>query len=230
MVIGTSRWVSFHGWNPDIHVIPDAEIPRHWTKFRAFDWGSKTPFCVLWCAISDGSPLGVRSYPPGAVIVYRRWYGARANGEGLEYSADEVAKGILMRDEGDRIDYSVADYQIFRADGGPSIAEVMRRSGVYFGLRTKERKAGWQQIRMRLKGKRGTDTRTMPHALRHGVLRKSPSDAAADATSEKDAEDVMKVKGIEDHAPETLRYACMSRPFTKYEPFPVRSRDSPCAS
>lgn len=212
----------FTEWNPDIHVIPTAEIPRHWTKFRAFDWGSKTPFCVLWIAVSDGSPLGMRSYPPGALIVYREWYGARANGEGLEFSADEVAKGILMKDAGERIDYSVADYQIFRADGGPSIAEVMRRSGVYFRAADKERKAGWQQLRLRLKGSRygHADHAPMLYVMEEckNLIRTLPQMQH----SEKDPEDVMKVKGIEDHAPETLRYGCMSRPYTRHDPFPVK--------
>lgn len=210
----------FTEWNPDIHVIPAAEIPRHWTKFRAFDWGSKTPFCVLWMAVSDGTPIGLRSYAPGALIAYREWYGAKRDGSGLELSADEVAKGILMRDEGDRIDYSVADYQIFRADGGPSIAEVMRRSGVFFRAADKERRAGWQQIRLRLRGKRygHPDHEPMAFAMDNcsNLVRTMPQMQH----SEKDHEDVMKHKGIEDHAPETFRYGCMSRPFTKYEPFP----------
>lgn len=214
----------FTEWNPDVHVIPEAEVPRHWTRFRAFDWGSKTPFCVLWFAVSDGTPIGLRSYPPGSLIVYREWYGAKKGGAGLELSAEEVATGILLKDAGDRIDYSVADYQIFRADGGPSIAEVMRRKGVFFRAADKERKAGWQQLRQRLKGEKfgTTEHKPMLYVMSScpALIRTMPQMQHA----ENDQEDVMKHKGIEDHAPETCRYGCMSRPYARYNPFPSRQR------
>ena len=44
------------------HVIRPFEIPSHWARFRAFDWGSARPFSVGWYAVSSGD----RGLPRGA--------------------------------------------------------------------------------------------------------------------------------------------------------------------
>lgn len=216
----------FDCWSSAKHVIKPFAVPDWWARFRSFDWGSAAPFSVQWWAVSDGSELpDGRQYPAGAIICYREWYGASAPNVGLKMTAEEVAAGIVERERGEpkragdrevRI-AGVADPSIFRVDGGPSIAERMFKAGARFGKADNRRTprngpiSGWDQMRQRLIGDDGVpmiycfDTcvdsiRTIP-ALQH------------DASN---AEDV-DTNG-EDHAGDSWRYACMSRPYIRKAP------------
>jgi hypothetical protein len=197
----------------DRHIVDPVELPTHWTRFRAMDWGSAKPFSVGWYAVSDGE---LPQFPRGALIKYREWYGMR-EGEpnvGLKLTAEEVGQGIIkLEDKDERILYGVLDPSAFAEDGGPSIAECMSRNkGPVFraadNKRVSQRGAmgGWDQLRARLKGDESgpmlylfstcTHTiRTLP-ALQHDDTK--PEDVDTDA---------------EDHAADETRYACMSRPW-----------------
>lgn len=194
------------------HVIHPFEIPAGWMRYRAMDWGSASPFCVLWFAIADGST----EHPRGSMICYREWYGSKGGTNpnvGLKLTAEEVAVGIKDREaKGERIDMSVIDPSAAKEDGGPSHISRMAAKKVYFQKADNNRKGGWDMVRARLKGPdpehRGPpmiyffttcpDTiRTLP-MLQHD--KKKPEDADTDG---------------EDHAPDTVRYACMARPWIK---------------
>lgn len=187
------------------HVIRPFEIPRHLIRFRSFDWGSMRPFVCGWYVVNDGS---IKEYPAKSIIKYREWYGGKAN-VGLKLQVEEVAKGILARQEPkEEITYSVADPAIFREDGGPSIAETMRKHGVSFRAADNERVAGWTQLRSRLIGiddkpliyffSTCVDSiRTIP-TLQHDTAKPE------DVNSEGD-----------DHCADEVRYACMSRPYAR---------------
>lgn len=199
------------------HVIQCRDLPQVWPRFRSGDWGSARPFSIGWWAISDGS---VPDLPRGAIIRYREWYGWNGNpNEGLKLTAEEVGAGIAQRDAGERISNgaSVLDPSAFQQDGGPSIAERIHTGSlrkVDFRRADNKRVAqkgalgGWDQVRARLKGEDGRpmiyffDTcthaiRTLP-ALQHDELR--PEDVDTEG---------------EDHAPDEIRYACMSRPYLR---------------
>lgn len=194
------------------HVIAPFEIPEHWSRIRAGDWGSAAPFCILWLAVSDGS---VPNIPRGALVVYREWYGWNGKPNvGCQLDAGAVGRGIRELERGEKIDDEVLDPAAFARDGGPSIAERMdlnwRRAD---NARVQRRGAmgGWDQVRARLKGDAAgpqllifsTCThliRTLP-ALPHDKHRAEDVDTQA-----------------EDHAPDTLRYGCMSRPLIREKP------------
>jgi hypothetical protein len=202
------------------HVIAPRELPEHWFRFRSLDWGSAKPFSVGWWAVSDGE---LPDIPRGALVRYREWYGSTGKpNEGLRMTAEEVALGIAQREAGDPKPenglHGVADPAIFSSDGGPSIGERMARSAKVFfrpadNARVSRQGAlgGWDQVRARL---RGDETgpgllifstcrdliRTLP-ALQHDPDR--PEDVDSDG---------------EDHAPDELRYACMSRPWVRQKP------------
>jgi hypothetical protein len=184
------------------------------------DWGSASPFSVGWWAVAGDdyvlgvpNPLGTAKIPRGCLVRYREWYGAKGPNEGLKLTAEEVAEGIKYRERGDKIKYGVLDPSAFAESGGPSIAERMSRSKVYFrpadNRRVGNRGAmgGWDQLRARLHGDANErpmlvvfDTckdliRTLP-ALQHD--RSRPEDLDTEA---------------EDHVADEVRYACMSRPF-----------------
>jgi hypothetical protein len=197
------------------HVIQPRELPEHWFKFRALDWGSARPFSVGWYAVSDGT---VPEIARGALVRYREWYGSSGEPNvGLRLTAEEVADGIKAREEGDGRISGVADPATFSQDGGPSIAERMSRRGVSMRPADNKRVArggamgGWDQLRARLKGDGdrpgllffATCThaiRTLP-ALQHDADR--PEDVDTDA---------------EDHAADEIRYACMARPYVREAP------------
>lgn len=196
----------FDCWSKDKHVIKPFKIPKEWTKFRSFDWGSAKPFSVGWWAISDGTLY----LPKNAIIRYREWYGAQ-DGEpnvGLKLTAEAVGKGIADREKGEVISYGVADPSCWKVDGGPSIASRMMKAGALFRQADNSRVNGWDQMRQRMEGEDGEpmiytfDTcldsiRTIP-SLQHDPNK------AEDLDSD-----------MEDHAADEWRYACMSRPFIR---------------
>lgn len=166
------------------------------------------------------APMG-RIIPRGSLIRYREWYGASAPNVGLKMPAEDVGLQIKAKEHGDpAITYGVLDPAAFASDGGPSIAERLARGGIRFraadNKRVTQRGAmgGWDQLRSRLVGGEGKPSiyffstcteaiRTLP-ALQHDPDK--PEDVDTDS---------------EDHAPDEIRYACMSRPFVRQaEPAP----------
>lgn len=217
----------FDCWDSAKHVIPPFEVPEHWLKFGAFDWGSARPSSYGLYAVSDGTPTpDGRFYPPGALIKVREVYTAKEPNVGTKETAEVVADRILGIEAGHHVRYRVADPAIFSADGGPSIAERMIRHGVTFRRADNKRVArdgamgGWDQMRARLVGEDGRpmlyffDTcrdsiRTIP-ALQHDENR--PEDVDTES---------------EDHAADETRYACMSRPYTRTMPIDEEPRWKP---
>lgn len=215
----------FDNWTPDLVVRP-FEIPKHWTRFRSFDWGSARPFsCGWWAVASEPVQSSTGIIPRGAIIRYREWYGVKKDpvtgivkpNVGLKMNAQLVAVGIKSREKDDKIAYGVADPAIFSEDGGPSIAKRMKEKRVNWKRADNARVAragamgGWDQMRARIDGEDGRpmiycfDTcrdsiRTIP-ALMHDEARAEDLDTNA-----------------EDHAADEWRYACMSRPYEAPSP------------
>jgi hypothetical protein len=206
----------------DHHILAPFEIPKHWARIRSMDWGSAKPFAVHWFAVSDGE---IPSIPRGALVCYREWYGMEKNqpNVGLRLVAEEVAAGILERQApNERIDTAVLDPAAFAHHDGPSIAERMALAGAAFmpadNARVGVRGAmgGWDLVRARLKGDGEKPMiyffstcpdiiRTLP-AMQHDITR--PEDMDTDG---------------EDHAVDSLRYGCASRPWIRPAPKPIEA-------
>lgn len=208
----------FDCWESAKHVLKPFAIPEHWTRFRSFDWGSAKPFSVGWWAIASEeftTAEGV-TLPKGCMVRYREWYGAKSENVGLKLRVEEVAQGILIRQEqGEQFAYSVADPAIFKEDGGPSIAESMSRAGISFRRADNTRVAGWQQVRNRLVG----DDDGNPMIVCFDTCTDSKRTIPALMHDEAKVEDVDT--DLEDHAADDWRYACMSRPWAKPAPAKV---------
>lgn len=204
----------FDKWSAARNVCKPFGIPSDWIRFRSMDWGSARPFSVGWWAVAgDAYKADGLTIPRGAIIRYREWYGSTGKpNEGLKLTAEEVAAGIKTKEQGDTIAYGVLDPSAFAEDGGPSIAERMRRQGVNFRPADNKRvpqhgaMGGWDQMRSRIAGTEDGpglvvfDTcrdfiRTVP-VLQHDASRAEDLDTDG-----------------EDHAADEARYACMSRPF-----------------
>jgi hypothetical protein len=212
--------IFFDGWDAKRHVITPFAIPKDWLKFRSHDWGYAAPFSVQWWAVVSDEYRGM---PRGALCHYREWYGASRPNVGLRMTTEEVARGILQRDAGDTIAFSVADPSIFSEDGGPSRAEIFSREGVYFNKADNRRisgagfMGGWQELRSRIRGQDGKpmlyvfDTCT-------NLIRTLPVAQHDD----KRAEDIAE---CEDHAIDCARYAVMARPWVATRDVPQRKGD-----
>jgi hypothetical protein len=211
----------FDCWDTKKHVIAPFAVPKDWLRFRSFDWGSAAPFSVGWWAVAGDDHKGI---PRGALVRYREYYGADRSDRGLKMTIEEVARGILERDAGDTITYSVADPAIFAEDGGPSRAEIFTRLGVHFNRGDNKRVSGagamggWDEMRQRLKGQDGKPMlvvfETCPAFIRTvPVLPHDP----------KRAEDVDT--SANDHVADEARYACMSRPWVPQKDAPEKRGD-----
>ncbi|TAK84318.1 MAG: hypothetical protein EPO20_14610 [Betaproteobacteria bacterium] len=208
------------------HVLEPIEFPADWRRFTATDWGSARPFWTGWFVIVQremkvrtvtGRPMTLL---PGALVCYREWYGedAKRSGQnlGLKLPVEEWALGVLKRSRGEDIAYDVADRSMFSEDGGPSQAEragKVRLKGKKLRLRPadKQRLPGWNQVRARLRGdlpdEKGPPMLlfldTCPDAIR--TLAALQHDDVESKFEDADTEG-------EDHAPDGIRYGCMSRP------------------
>lgn len=206
----------FENWDSQRLVIKPFAVPRHWTKLRSFDWGSRRPFCVLWWAISDGQPLpDKRWYPAGSMICYREWYGCKTDSAGnfidnigLQLENTRIAHGIKLREGADeRIADSVADPSCWNYQGGPTIAEQLataKGAEIMFRKADNNRIAGWEQMRNRMSGGDWPMIywfNTCLHCIRTIPVLVSDEHRPEDLDTDG-----------EDHAADAVRYACMARP------------------
>lgn len=191
------------------HVLTPQEIPGHWMRFRAMDWGSARPFSVGWYAVSDGTGI-----PRGALVKYREWYGMTPDqpNVGLKLTAEEVGRGIIERERFEKIAYGVIDPSACAEDGGPSIRERLWKAGAQFSAADNKRistggaMGGWDQLRSRLKGEDDKPMlylfSTCVHTIRTLPLLQHDPVKSEDVDTDG-----------EDHAADETRYACMSRPY-----------------
>lgn len=212
-------WASIQGaffddFSPDRHVLPASvvpDLPRHWTRFRAFDWGSAKPFCCGWYAVADGQWGG---FPRGALIKYREFYGWNGKpNQGLKMSASAVAQAIVKREREDRdrgihVAYGLADPAIFTEDGGPSIAEKMLIEGCGWLRADNKRVSGWEQMHIRFQADPPLlyFMETCEHTIRTISTLQHDESKLEDVDTDG-----------EDHAGDETRYACTSRPIAKDE-------------
>lgn len=226
----------FDNFDASKHVLKPFAIPAHWLRFRAGDWGSAKPFAFGWYAVATDdfvTPTG-NVIPRGALVKYREWYGVRTDAQGkfvpdagLKMTAEDVGRGIRVREVTDKIAYGVLDPAAFAQDGGPSLAERIMNGGATFrradNKRVTQRGAmgGWDLMRARLSGDEDGrpmlfffetcvhSIRTIP-ALQHDEDKPEDLDTTA-----------------EDHAADETRYACMSRPWMRSAPEPEARKLKP---
>jgi hypothetical protein len=211
------------------HMVKPFTVPSKWKRFTATDWGSSKPFSTGWYAIvqddmqvtgSIGNPVRIKR---GSIVRYREWYGCK-EGEsnvGIKLPIGRWAKGVLHRSRGEEVEYHVVDPSMFIEDGGPSLAEEamkVRERDRRLTLRPADNKRlpGWDQIRLRLQGDDPENGDDEPTVFMFDTCRELARTLEALQHDETDAEDA-DTDG-EDHAPDELRYACMSRPRKRMEP------------
>jgi hypothetical protein len=141
-----------HEWIPSVHVVKPFEIPSHWPKGRAMDWGYKKACPNIWFAKNEDDDL----------IIYREVTYNHNVTEAKRKDAQLVALSIKKIEQAngewdDRRKCSKltgpADYQICERRGGqgPTIEETMANEGVYWVKSTKNRYAATAELIRRLK-------------------------------------------------------------------------------
>jgi hypothetical protein len=204
----------FPEFNHQKHVVKPFRIPEYWIRFRSMDWGSAKPFSIGWWAVvQDDYAHDGRILPRNAIVRYREWYGSKAPDEGLKMPAQEVAAGVKQRELGENIAYGVLDPAAFAVISGPSIGETFNKRGVYFRradnarLSIPKKMGGWDVLRARLIGNEDGLPMIYFFDTCHAVIRTLPA-MQHDETNPEDLD-----TDAEDHCPDEVRYACMSRPF-----------------
>ena len=153
-------WNTFSGqvfteWkdNPDgyktrqfTHVIEPFEIPRHWRRYRTFDFGYSKPFAVQWWAVDTD----------GRVYLYRQLYGCTETpNTGVKWEPRQIAKEIRRieaeQEKGNTI-IGIADPSIWDKSRGSdgTVINMMEAEGVYFDKGKNDRISGKMQLHYRL--------------------------------------------------------------------------------
>lgn len=188
----------FREFSRERHVVQPFELPGWWRRFRSIDWGYNDPCAVLWHGV-DGE---------GRVYTYRELY--------VRYTrADQVAERIQELSGNENIAYTVASPDMWQKRGavlkscggfeGESIAELFALAGVPLTPADNSRIAGWQRVRSYLADGPDGQPRLRIFSTCENLIRTLPA-LVFDSCNREDAADG------EDHAPESLRYALMSRP------------------
>lgn len=207
----------FSEFRRETHVIEPIALPGHWRRFAAMDWGYRDPCAVLWFAVSDS----------GRVYAYRELYlrGVLSSG---------IAERIRAMQQGEHIAYTVASPDAWQKRGlsevaGESIAEVFAKAGVPLLRADSARIAGWQRVREALAPMADGLPQLQIFSDCQNLIRTLPL-LTFDTANAEDVAD-----NCEDHAPEALRYALMSRPAPRRPDPPPRTRggydpfSEPCA-
>ena len=220
----------------DQHIVTPFPIPPTWTRLRAIDWGSASPYACLWFAVA-GEDFTIKNLmhenktiPRQALILYRELYGSKDHSNtGVKEPAEIVAAKIhaLERWEPRRPDgsgvahiaYTVIDPAASASDGGPSIKERFSKAGIHCrdadNKRVGERGAmgGWDLVRARLIGV-GVLQELYVFSNCVDFIRTFPLLQHDPARPE----DVLK--RAEDHLADAARYGISRRPFIRHIPPP----------
>lgn len=194
----------FREFSRDRHVIEPFEIPSWWRRFRSMDWGYNDPCCVLWHAV-DGE---------NRVYTYRELYVR-------ETRAGEVAAMVLELSCGESISYTVASPDMWQKRGavlsgaggfeGETLAELFTSSGLSLTPADNSRVPGWNRVRDFLAVAPDGRPNWLCFSDCRNLIRQLPA-LQFDQHNREDAADG------DDHAPEALRYALMSRPHAGKQP------------
>ena len=200
---------AFEKLRRDIHCIEPFEPPEDWLCFGSFDWGSTRPFHFGLWTVSNGDALpDGRSYRRGAIILWNEIYGWNGKpNEGMRKEAGDVAEMIKTRLAGRKLGYIAADPSMWKVDGGPSIAENFLHHGVVLRRADNKRLVGYVQVRQRIAGDAEGPMLYATKNCHDGFWRTMP-DIVMDENHPEDVE-----TESEDHAYDSCRYACMSRPW-----------------
>ena len=184
---------AFVEFSPENHIITPFELPIHWERVKAVDYGYAAESCCLW---------GIMDINDNTLIIYRELYRKGLTGEEL----GAIITSMELEDP-----YSVSgvlDTAAWARTGttGPTVGEALVRQGHKLRPADKNRVQGKIQIHEFLKVKENGRPRlqifnSCPNLIRElqsiPLSKTNPEDVDTHAS---------------DHAYDALRYMIMSRP------------------
>ncbi len=203
------EWDIFEGqffgeFSREKHVILPSPIPAYHKRFRSLDYGLDMTACHWWSV--DGE---------GKLTCYRELY---KSGLTLSEAAKEI---VAASPPEEKIAYTVASPDLWnrRQDTGKSGIEIMAQNGLKGLIRADNRRVqGWRVLREYLRGEKLCIFDSCVH-----VIRTLPSLLYDPRTPEDASDSPHEIT----HAPESVRYAVMSRPALSVMPKEEKGRFTP---
>lgn len=198
-----SDGMAFEEFDKKIHTIKPFRIPSNWIKIRAIDWGFRSKAVCLWLAVDHD----------GNVYVYRELVTTGVH-------ADEFAREVLKREQGEYISYGVVDgsIKVERGTTTPTVEDEFINEGLFniHADRTKgSRVNGKLLVHKYLRINEDTG---QPSLKIFDTCEQLIRELGSLLTDIHNAEDVNTK--MEDHAYDALRYGLSS------QPEPITNRDS----
>ena len=211
-------WDQFEGqyfqeWRPKYHVVAPFDIPDHWFRFWAADWGYFPDyFCGLWFAVDEY----------GNIYVYRELYVRRtlpsviaqtcvelSEGENITYRVlDGTAWGKHLKGESSQ-DPDIASYFTLNGwDVSPSDTSMNIRVPSWMRI---HEYLGWQAAKENEEPDSVDELIVKPKLFVFSNCNNLIKTLPLMVHDETKQEDVQR-KGLEDHAPDALRMGLWSRP------------------
>jgi len=196
------QWVAaegvyFHEWDPSLHICEPFEVPAHWPRWIAVDYGFAVPFACLWFT---------RCPEDRRIYVYDELYTAGLRDE-------QQAEAILQKCGEQKINLRILDPSMFNnrsEQQRPSIAQVYFNHGVrpvYPGMNS--RKQGWAVMRRALATDQGPPRMQLMRGRAPNLAREIPS-LVQDQLDPEDVADVVNGRKIADHAADACRYGLVA--------------------
>lgn len=177
-----------------VHTCEPFEIPAHWRKYRAFDYGLDMLACY-WIALDDS----------GRAYVYRELY------ESDLIISDAAAKIRRMTLEGESIYETFAPPDLWnrRQETGKSAAELYNDNGIWLTKRSNDRIQGWLNVKEWLKVDADGNANLVIFNNCENLIRTLPQ-LRRDKAKPNDVDS--KTDHELTHAPDALRYFLAGRP------------------
>jgi hypothetical protein len=185
---------AFTEFSPRTHAIPPFDVPAHWERFKAIDYGYRAPSACIWFAVDPSD---------GTLIVYRELYEKGLTGETLAQRIHDMEMPELITPRG------VLDGASWNNTGahGPTVGESLVNAGHKLRRADKNRISGKIQVHERLKINEKTG-RPKTQIFNGCVnLIRELSSIPVDPNNREDVD-----TKAEDHAYDAFRYGVMSRP------------------
>jgi phage terminase large subunit len=182
----------FPEFSKDIHTCAAFDIPPHWNRYRALDWGYwPDPWVCLWFASDED----------GRQYLYREAMGFRM-------IPSKVAEEVMRLSAGESFDTPVlCDPSIYAHKDGVSTAEKFLQAGLVVTGADNSRVAGWTRVHEYLY----YDDDCQPMFQIFDTCLKSIETLPLMIHSDRNPMDCLKNSQI-DHHPDTIRYHLMGRP------------------
>lgn len=198
--------MAFPQWNRDKHVVDPFEIPSHWVKWRATDWGFAAPFCTLWLTKNPDTRR---------IYVYRELYAT---------DLTDMAQAQSIKDmtpPGENITIHYADPALWatknKDDVVYSTADEYRKYGVFLTKADNDRLSGKRKINNALADLPDGLPSLQIFSTCPNIIEQLSS-LAGDPHNPEDVD-----TDQEDHAYDTLRYGYTNERRVEHKPAPKTS-------